>query len=801
LLDDRLLEKFDIKTPSTFKNKSNITSILNLYLDFLNSEISNNLNNILDIDYLNTHNLTSMKRILFQTHLNEVYDILTKLHLSDDILLKFKSVYKLFKLNFNNFNLDINTNQVIKSNDYIRSSKDYKTKKGTKTAFVFIDNILTLLDLQNINNLETTIEINSNEVYNYTIKSDSYKEIIEEVIVPLCHPVGFIWTSIKLLASEFEDHFGVNITKTLSSIILCDDIDLMSDSSEYGVYLDNYTLNDVHYIITSLYKIKIKKDIISFYSYDLNITNIKLVDPTKGILTVDYDNKNIIISPYTLTNSNNTYINIELEFNSLTYTISLFINKDFFNYKFYNNLVYSFSELFILTKEYYGFFSHNILCSVVFNYDISEESIIDDKLIVSSNHIAIDHINLNDVDGVQPVCYPWYIGSTFNIGEHNLNIQTHCSIQPVCYPWYIDSTFDIGEHNLNIQKYCSIQSLCYPWYIGSTFNIGENKLNIQKYCSIQYVCYPWSIDSTFDIGENNLNILKYCSIQSLCYPWYIGSTFNIGKNNLNIQKYCSLRSISYLNYTPYLVKIEQYLNYNSYWFIGEDNNIHDPNLNIGEDIDLYRLEGDSVDLDSIYHFVDNIIKPVDIHIDSYDRVMTDNINLNDVDRVQPVYYPWYIDSTFNIGEHNLNIQKYCSIQSTPYLVTIEQYLNHNSYWLIGEDNNIHDPNLNIGEDIDLYRLEGDSVDLDSIYQFIDNISIPIETISNNIYFNINSSSLSDNNSLFISDSEDVYPIISEVVDIKMERLVGNEMLEFNNWYINNSNTIGDNKLAINYKYL
>ena len=596
MLDDRLLEKFDIKTPSTFKNKSNITSILNLYLDFLNSEISNNLNNILDIDYLNTHNLTSMKRILFQTHLNEVYDILTKLHLSDDILLKFKSVYKLFKLNFNNFNLDINTNQVIKSNDYIRSSKDYKTKKGTKTAFVFIDNILTLLDLQNINNLETTIEINSNEVYNYTIKSDSYKEIIEEVIVPLCHPVGFIWTSIKLLASEFEDHFGVNITKTLSSIILCDDIDLMSDSSEYGVYLDNYTLNDVHYIITSLYKIKIKKDIISFYSYDLNITNIKLVDPTKGILTVDYDNKNIIISPYTLTNSNNTYINIELEFNSLTYTISLFINKDFFNYKFYNNLVYSFSELFILTKEYYGFFSHNILCSVVFNYDISEESIIDDKLIVSSNHIAIDHINLNDVDGVQPVCYPWYIGSTFNIGEHNLNIQTHCSIQPVCYPWYIDSTFDIGEHNLNIQKYCSIQS-------------------------------------------------------------------------------------------------------------------------------------------------------------------------------------------------------------TPYLVTIEQYLNHNSYWLIGEDNNIHDPNLNIGEDIDLYRLEGDSVDLDSIYQFIDNISIPIETISNNIYFNINSSSLSDNNSLFISDSEDVYPIISEVVDIKMERLVGNEMLEFNNWYINNSNTIGDNKLAINYKYL
>ena len=231
MTDTELL--FNNITPQNLKDNETIYKLLKLYNSSFEGsfDILENPLNLLDTDFLiKQYETTSntrfddIKREIFKIHLQEIFQTFEEIGDSEEIYKKFKSVYESLNISTDNLKIVADIDKSIDS-QYLNASKSFKTKKGTKSGFFFVYDIINRAGIQSINSdaffnlIEGTRE-NPNTPYEYTVETSLYKEVFKKTIVPLAHPVGFKWNFIRLLFLTLEDYFGLELTKTLGKTLL-----------------------------------------------------------------------------------------------------------------------------------------------------------------------------------------------------------------------------------------------------------------------------------------------------------------------------------------------------------------------------------------------------------------------------------------------------------------------------------------------------------------------------------------------------------------------------------------------------
>ena len=333
--------------PQNLKDSETIKKLIDLY--FINlreqQEISEDPIKLLDTNFLiekqqeisadvKDSKFLDIKTELFKIHLDEIYKIFESVVDSDEIYSKYKEVYNKLNINTDDLKIDFNLDNEINEN-YITASKTFKTKKGTKAGFFFVNDIvnkvnLDLLNSDNFFGIVEGTETNPNEPYSYTIRASLYKEVFKETILPLSHPVGFEWHFLRLLYLSLSDNFGLEERQNITFLtITCYNILDESDINRQILVTNSENIDTGEKVITygDFGKVKnftISEDsekrervVIDFYAvnpYPLdNITQdgIRIVRDYNGRLII-YTRQDEILFHNQTTNEDEI-INLEIE--------------------------------------------------------------------------------------------------------------------------------------------------------------------------------------------------------------------------------------------------------------------------------------------------------------------------------------------------------------------------------------------------------------------------------------------------------------------------------------------------------
>lgn len=220
-------------TPENIKSKESLHTLLTLYTDSLDelNEILESPIDVLDADYLlkkleETGNLEydDIRKELFKIHLQEIYATFQNIEDSEEIYSKFYQIYESLDIPTDDLKVVAKIDESINS-QYMNASDSFKTKKGTRSGFFFVYDIINKSGIQSINtdpffNLIEGTEDNPNQPYSYTVETSLYKEVFSRTVIPLAHPVGFKWNFIRLLLLGLVDYFGLEETVELTETIL-----------------------------------------------------------------------------------------------------------------------------------------------------------------------------------------------------------------------------------------------------------------------------------------------------------------------------------------------------------------------------------------------------------------------------------------------------------------------------------------------------------------------------------------------------------------------------------------------------
>ncbi len=354
--------------PDSLKANETISSLLALYLDSFDEmrDLLDNPLNILDTDFLikkyeesNNKGFDDVRKELFKIHLEEIYRTFDEIDDSEEIYNKFKFIYESLDIPTEDLKIVADIDDSINS-EYLNAASSFKTKKGTRSGFFFVYDIVNRAGIQAINadkffKLIEGTEENPETPYEYTVETSLYKEVFDKTIIPLAHPVGFNWNFIRLLFLTLEDYFGLEQSKTLDEATL----------TCYG--LSDATINQIEIVNSGIYgllknyesildKDKNEELILDYYPLDgtegnglrlvrqfdgrvilydrqnikiidedntqyLEITDVRLVNNQNGLLTLNKINRTLFEETFEVVES--------IDFRE--YTI---IDKDFVNIEF-----------------------------------------------------------------------------------------------------------------------------------------------------------------------------------------------------------------------------------------------------------------------------------------------------------------------------------------------------------------------------------------------------------------------------------------------------------------------------------
>ena len=225
--------QFDSITPDNLKENDTINRLLKIYLSSLSEStaVLDNPLNLLDTDYLikkfeetGDSKFDDIRKELFRIHLQEISQTFDEIGDSEEIYNKFKGIYEALNIPVEDLKIVADIDKSINS-EYLDAANSFKTKKGTRSGFFFVYDIINRAGIQAINadeffNLIEGTKENPDTPYEYTVETSLYKEVFDKTVVPLAHPVGFNWNFIRLLFLTMEDYFGLEQIKTLEDTTL-----------------------------------------------------------------------------------------------------------------------------------------------------------------------------------------------------------------------------------------------------------------------------------------------------------------------------------------------------------------------------------------------------------------------------------------------------------------------------------------------------------------------------------------------------------------------------------------------------
>jgi len=241
----------DIITPEALKDNDAIASLLYLFNNDLkkNLPLYQNPNNISDISFINdilentndTKELARYKNIkkeVVNTYLKEVIDVLENAQVNEEILAKFDVLSNVTGKEYITEDL-VNVFIDRTERDYIHIAKEINQNKGTLSHIEFMYHQLNNLNIQGFEETplievsEQKDEHGEQVPYTYTVNTNFYKVVYDNIMKPLTHPVGFQYIYQKLLSQILEDHVLLKLEYINLSLTLCTGIEFSAENIDW----------------------------------------------------------------------------------------------------------------------------------------------------------------------------------------------------------------------------------------------------------------------------------------------------------------------------------------------------------------------------------------------------------------------------------------------------------------------------------------------------------------------------------------------------------------------------------------
>ena len=219
------IEELNNLIPENFKDNDTINSLLEIYYESVNHIPYKDIYNFDRYPYITDNDIHNdkVKKELLEIYLQEVDQYLGTLDSDSEINEKFKELYEKMGLNAEDYEMALDVERVI-NKEYISASKDFKTKKGTKSGFFFIYDLINRTNVQGFNNenifrlLEGTAD-DSTIPYVYRVETSLYKEIYDKSVYPLSHPAGFEYIFARIVMLVLEDNYNFLQKEELTELI------------------------------------------------------------------------------------------------------------------------------------------------------------------------------------------------------------------------------------------------------------------------------------------------------------------------------------------------------------------------------------------------------------------------------------------------------------------------------------------------------------------------------------------------------------------------------------------------------
>lgn len=134
---------------------------------------------------------------------------------------KIKSVYKALNLPVPDEKANVGIADVI-SQEHLFCAKQFKQSKGLSSAIKYAYNILSQTDIQKVDksgaiyteqefSIKEGTPSNPQELFMFTVEGALFKEIYENAIKPIVHPLGWGYIYYRIVPMFFVDYFNISI--------------------------------------------------------------------------------------------------------------------------------------------------------------------------------------------------------------------------------------------------------------------------------------------------------------------------------------------------------------------------------------------------------------------------------------------------------------------------------------------------------------------------------------------------------------------------------------------------------------
>lgn len=212
----KLQEIFNAITPENIKDIPLLKTAMEVFIANLeeNSQIASDISKIYDNKYDVNDSVAvqdakaKLRKGLLDVYLSSLYRVLSNAQNSETVKAKLDA------LNITNAPF-INDVQRILNDEYFVTNKAFKEKLGTQTSIDYAYNLTKFLESAEHTNDMQLYEI---KPFHFKTEGSVLKEMYENIVKPLAHPLGFTYTYNQIIKESLQDLFGVDITYNIYTI-------------------------------------------------------------------------------------------------------------------------------------------------------------------------------------------------------------------------------------------------------------------------------------------------------------------------------------------------------------------------------------------------------------------------------------------------------------------------------------------------------------------------------------------------------------------------------------------------------
>ncbi len=212
----KLQQIFDAITPENLKDIPLLKTAMEIFIANLeeNSQVATDISKVYDNIYKDTDSdilkasKDNLRKGLLDVYLSAFFNTISKAQKNEALRVKLEA------LGITNVPF-INDVQRILNDEYFVTNKSFKEKLGTHTSVNYAYNLTKYLE-----SAETTNDMKLYEVKPFHFKTEGsiFKEMYENLVKPLSHPLGFTYTYNQIIKESLQDLFGVEITYNLFTV-------------------------------------------------------------------------------------------------------------------------------------------------------------------------------------------------------------------------------------------------------------------------------------------------------------------------------------------------------------------------------------------------------------------------------------------------------------------------------------------------------------------------------------------------------------------------------------------------------